>query len=68
MDAVKPTCPAREAPRRRGALYIQTKLGLVRIVEARTWGKHYIGLTLEDGRFAVVDKRRELVTSKGTRL
>ena len=64
---MKPTCPAREAPRRRGALYIETKHGLERIVEARPWGKN-IGLLLDDGRFVVIDPRRDLWTSKGARL
>jgi hypothetical protein len=63
---MRPTCPAREAPRRRGALYIETKHGLQLIVEAKPWGKN-IGLLLEDHRFVVVEPSRHLVTSKGKR-
>ena len=63
---MRPTCPAREAPRRKGALYIETKHGLQLIVEARPWGKN-IGLLLEDNRFVVVDPRHNLLTSKGTK-
>lgn len=61
---MKPSCVAREAPRRRGALYLDTNRGLLRVTQARPWGRN-IGLELEDGRFVVVDPRRELVTNKG---
>ena len=58
---MKDRCPAREAPRRHGALYIDTSRGLQRVIEARPWGKN-IGLVLEDGRFIVIDRKRELTT------
>ncbi len=63
---MKPTCLAREAPRRKGSLYVQTDDGLRRVIEARPWGKN-IGLLLDDGRFVVIDPLRQLLTNKGTR-
>ena len=61
---MKATCRASQAPGRKGALFIHTPRGLQRIVEAKRWGKE-IGLVLDDGRFVVVSRGRELLTTKG---
>ena len=61
---MKETVRAREALKRRGRLWLETSRGLQRVEDIRIWGKN-IAVTLDDGRFVVIDPRREILTTKG---
>jgi hypothetical protein len=63
---MRATITAREAAKRKGALFIHTSRGTLRVMQATPWGRN-VGLFLEDGRFVTVDPKRELLTSKGVK-
>ena len=61
------TVRASDALQRKSPVYVRNSRGIQQVTNLRRWGKELAG-TLDDGRFVVIGRNRELLTTVGVKM